>query len=150
MWGSSKYQSRKADLEKKLIEEQGDDIALRHISKRIIGPEVSRGRNTGEHCEVKAEKMTAMAEKGKRQKEEINKKMTGKDNKGKATNLLDRESEVESLLPSGETRAYSPECQTAERRKGREGDPKISKVLLTFDYPYIRAGKRGKSNYCGP
>ena len=99
---------------------------------------MSRGRNTGEHCEVKAEKTTAMAEKGKRQKEEINRKMTGKGNKGKATNLLDRESEVESLLPSGETRAYSPECQTVERRKEREGEPKMSKVFLTFDYPYIK------------
>ena len=66
---------------------------------------MSRGKNTRGHYTGKAEKTTAMAEKEKRQKEEINRKKTEKDNKGKATNLLDRGSEVEGLLPSGKTRA---------------------------------------------
>ena len=100
--------------------------------KRGYKSKRSRGGNPGKRYAAKAQKTTAMAEKGKRQKEEINKKMTGKDNKGKATNLLDRESEVESLLPSRETRAYSPECQTAERRKGERR--RAENVESAFDF----------------
>ena len=71
-----------------------------------------------------------MAEKERYKRKKSTRRRQGKAIKDKATNLLDWEPEVESLLPSGEKCAYSPEYQTAEKRKGREGEPKMSKSTL--------------------